>query len=76
MKPNSSSQDSTGSFNQVFKSVLRELDAQMPYKRQKLGGPGAGTGQAKSLVWSDGEVSTLIYGVLRLGEKEFGDLMN
>ena len=48
----------------------------MPYKRQKLGGPGAGTSQAKSLVWSDGEVSTLIYGVLRLGEKEFGDLMN
>ena len=26
--------------------------------------------------WTNGEISTLIYGVMRLGEAEFSDLMN
>ena len=31
--------------------------------------------QACDNKWSNGELSTLIYGVLRLGEKEFTDIM-
>lgn len=60
-------------FNKAFKKVWRELDARLPNKRARrdplLKGP------AKS-GWSNGEISTLIYGVLRLGEKDFNDLMN
>ena len=41
----------------------------MPYKRQK-------TGKVPAAYWSNGEISTLIYGIMRLGEKEFTDLMS
>ena len=43
----------------------------MPYKRQKT----AIVGASKSTRWSNGEISTLIFGIMRLGEKEFTDLM-
>lgn len=58
-------------FNELFKSVQRELDARLPYKRQR-------TEPSNSLApkpWTKGELSTLIYGVCRLGEREFTDLM-
>lgn len=41
----------------------------MPYKRKK-------TGTGSTSKWSNGELSTLIYGISRLGEKEFTDLMS
>jgi len=53
--------------------VWRELDARLPNKRARR--DPLLKGQAKS-GWSNGEISTLIYGVLRLGEKDFNDLMN
>lgn len=56
----------------ILKAIKSELNARLPYKRQKVGA----AGQSKRSSWSSGEISTLIYGVLRLGEKEFGDLMN
>jgi hypothetical protein len=41
----------------------------MPYKRKR-------TGTGSTSKWSNGELSTLIYGITRLGEKEFTDLMS
>ena len=60
----------------AFKQVRKELDARLPSKRQRTS-PGLPqeTGRAQK-PWSNGEISTLMYGVLRLGELEFSDLMN
>jgi len=60
-------------FNKALKTVWRELDARLPNKRARR--DPSSKGQIKNN-WSNGEISTLIYGVLRLGEKEFNDLMN
>ena len=51
--------------NKIFEQVRKELDARLPNKRFKT-----------STSWSNGELSTLIYGVVRLGEREFSDLMS
>ncbi len=51
--------------NKIFEQVKKELDARLPNKRSKT-----------SPAWSNGELSTLIYGVVRLGEREFADLMS
>ena len=68
---------SFAAFNKTFQAVQRELDARLPTKRQKLGDSAKPQGKAQGPpTWSKGEISTLIYGVLRLGEKEFTDLMN
>lgn len=55
----------------AFKQIETELNARLPYKRLKL------SIQTKPEIpkWSKGDISTLLYGVLRFGEKEFGDLM-
>ena len=31
---------------------------------------------AKRVPWSSGEISTLIYGILRLGERDFSDMIS
>ena len=52
-----------------------KLDARLPYKRQKVGAE-LEQEQRKGLSapkWSNGEISTLIYGVLRLGEKDISN---
>lgn len=52
-----------GDLKRVSAQVHKELDARFPSKRQKTS------------PWSTGEISTLIYGVHRLGEKEFADVL-
>ena len=57
--------------------MQRDLNARLAYKRPRLGEATKPLSRAQDPAkWSNGEISTLIYGVLRLGEKEFTDLMN
>ena len=50
----------------LFYSQIRgELDRKQPIIKRA----------AKATPWSNGELSTLIYGIMRLGEKEFTEIM-
>ena len=57
-----------------MKQVKKELDARLPYKRARTAV--LQTNGSSARPWSNGEISTLIYGVMRYGEQEFSDLMN
>ena len=67
------------SLRKLIQDVKQKLDERLPYKRQKTGAE-LEQEQKKGLSspkWSSGEISTLIYGVLRLSEKDISnDFMN
>ena len=52
----------------MLSQVYKELDARLPSKRART--------EPNHSKWSKGDISTLLYGILRFGEKEFGDLMS